>query len=349
MIKLAIIGTGGMANAHVQHFKKIRGVKLVAACDIDANRVRDFAGKYGIPETYTSVKELLAKSGCDAVTVVTPDAYHAEVSLAAIKAGKHILCEKPLATNVEDARKMARAAKRKGVINMVNFSYRNSSALQKAAELVAKGKLGEIRHVEAHYYQSWLSSRVWGEWSTSPAWLWRLSSKHGSLGVLGDVGVHIFDMATFPVGGVESIQCTLRTFPKAKGDQIGEYVLDANDSAVMTVSFKNGALGSVTTTRYATGHKNSLYLSVHGTEGALRVDLDASYTRLETCLGNDRHSAAWTAMECKPTPTNYQRFIRSVQSGKQDQPDFARGAEVQNLLDAACTSNDKGSVIQKIE
>jgi len=345
MIKIALIGTGGMAHAHANHFKQIRGVRLHAACDVDEKRVADFADKFGIAERYTSVKQLLAKSGCDAVANVTPDAFHAEISLAAIRAGKHVLCEKPLATNAEDALKMARAAKRKGVINMVNFSYRNSSALQAAAELAAKGKLGEIRHVQAHYYQSWLSSRVWGDWRTTPAWLWRLSSAHGSKGVLGDVGVHILDMAGFPAGRIDSVHCVLRTFAKAEGHRIGDYVLDANDSAVMTVTYANGALGSVSATRYATGHKNSLFLSVHGTEGALRIDLDASYTRLETCLGEDRHQATWTARECKATPNIYQRFIRSIQKGVNDQPDFARGAEIQQVLDACYVSDSKDKTV----
>jgi predicted dehydrogenase len=341
MIKLALVGTGGMAHAHANAFQKIRGVKLVAACDVDETRVKEFAAKFGIPKTYTSLDALLAESGVDAVANVTPDAHHAPVSLKVIAAGKHILCEKPLATNYDDARKMAAAAKRKGVIHMVNFSYRNSSALQKAAELVQKGALGEIRHVEAHYLQSWLSSSVWGEWSTTPAWLWRLSTAHGSKGVLGDIGVHILDMASFPVGPMSSLRCKLKTFPKAKGNRIGDYTLDANDSALIHVEFANGALGSITTTRYGTGHQNSLQLSVHGTEGALRIDLDKSYTQLETCIGKDRHSAAWKTLECKATPNMYERFVKSIRSGVNDQPDFHRGAEIQKALDACVLSDDE--------
>ena len=109
-----------------------------------------------------------------------------------------------------------------------------------------------VRHVEAHYLQGWLTSQYWGDWRSSPHWLWRLSTRHGSLGVLGDLGVHIVDFATFPVGRIKTINCTLKTLHKAAGDRIGEYVLDANDTAVITAEFANGAVGAITTTRWAT-------------------------------------------------------------------------------------------------
>ncbi len=339
MIKLGIIGTGGMANAHAMNFSKIRGVRITAACDVDGARAKAYAEKHGVPQVFTDVDDLLRNGDVDAIANVTPDSFHAPISLKVIAAGKHILCEKPLATNYPDAKKMAAAAKKKNVINLVNFSYRNSSALIRAAEMVQSGALGEIRHVDAHYYQSWLSSKVWGEWSTTPAWLWRLSTAHGSKGVLGDIGVHILDMATLPVGPMKSIHCKLKTFPKAKGNRIGEYVLDANDSAAMTVEFKNGALGQVSCTRFATGHQNSLVLQIFGTEGGLRIDLDQSYTEFAICKGKDRHSATWKTVKCKKTPSMYQRFANSILSGVNDAADFARGAEIQKALDACYVSD----------
>ncbi|MCC5844180.1 MAG: Gfo/Idh/MocA family oxidoreductase [Verrucomicrobia bacterium] len=346
MIKLALIGTGGMANAHARSFNDIRGVKLVAACDVDAKRVAEFAKTYSIPKTYTSVEALLAESDCDAVSVVTPDTWHAPISLQAMKAGKHVLCEKPLATNYPDAKKMADAARRRGVINMVNFSYRNASALQAAADLVASGKLGEVRHVSASYLQSWLTCNAWGEWTTSPTWLWRLSSEHGSKGVLGDIGVHILDFASYPVGKMKSVNCKLHTFKKARGNKIGPYKLDANDSALIRVEFANGAMASVETTRFATGHINRLFLSIHGTLGALRMDLDTSYDEMEVCLGEDRHRQAWKTVKCKKTPSIYQRFVNSIRTGDVDQAGFKRGAEIQKALDACFVSDAEDRTIQ---
>jgi predicted dehydrogenase len=345
MIKLAVVGTGGMAHMHAERFKGIKGVKLVAACDIVPGRAVEFAEKFGIPQVFTDVDELLAQVEIDAVTVVTVDAAHAPVSLKAIAKGKHVLCEKPLATNYAEAKTMADAAQKAGVINMINFSYRDSAAIQKAHQLVQKGALGRIMHIEASYLQSWLSSTIWGDWHTDPAKLWRLSTQHGSGGVLGDVGVHILDFATFGAGDVESLNCRLRAFHKADGDKIGEYPLDANDSAVISVEMKEGALGTVTATRWATGQVNSLRLRIYGDEGAIIVDLDQSWDNLQICQGKDIDKATWQTLTCPKTPTNFQRFIKSIRSGENDQPDFARGAQVQKMLDACFQSDTTGSKV----
>ncbi len=346
MIKVAIVGTGGMANGHANSFKAIRGCKLVACCDIIPKSSKAFAEKHGIPHAFSDLDEMLRSVEIDAVSVVTPDGAHKPVSLACIKAGKHILCEKPLALNYKDAKRMADAAKKKGVINMVNFSYRNSSAIQKAAKMVQGGQLGRILHFEASYLQSWLTSNAWGEWRTSPQWLWRLSSKHHSKGVLGDVGVHIVDFAGFPLGDFASVNCKLKTFKKAPRDKIGEYPLDANDSAVMTVETKDGAIGTIHTTRWATGHANSLYLRIHGEKGAIFIDLDKSYTELQICRGKDVDKNGWKTLKCGKTPSMYQRFITSIKTGKNDAPDFARGAAVQKVLDKCFESDAKGKTVK---
>jgi len=345
MIRLAIVGTGGMGNGHAATFQAMRGCKVVAACDVDGARVEAFASKHEIPKFYTDVDEMLADEKIDALSNVTPDAWHAPISLKAIAAGKHVLCEKPLATNYADAKKMADAARRKGVINMVNFSYRNSSAIQKAHDLVAQGEIGKIMHFEASYLQSWLTSQAWGDWQTSPAWLWRLSTKHGSLGVLGDIGVHIVDFASFPAGDLKTVNCRLKTFPKAPGNRVGEYVLDANDSAIITAELKSGAIGTIHTSRWATGHANSLRLRLHGDKGAIMVDLDQAYDTLQICRGEDINAARWQTMKCPKTPNNFERFIKSIRSGDNDQPDFARGAAVQKVLDACLESDRAGQTV----
>ena len=346
IVRLAIIGTGGMAQRHAERFKDIPGCRLVAAVDVSRERVEKFAATHGIPAVFDSVDELLAKAEFDAVTIVTPDGFHASQSIQCLKAGKHVLCEKPLALNHADAKKMVAAAKKAGVINMVNLSYRDWPAIQAVASVVQAGAIGEIRHVEANYLQSWLASKIWGDWRTTPAWLWRLSSKHGSRGVLGDVGVHIVDFATFPAGPIKSLYCKLKTFPKAPGNRIGEYVLDANDSAVMTVEFSNGALGTIHTTRWSGGHANRLFLKISGTLGTVEIDSERSTTSYKFCAGQDLDKAQWITVDVKPTPSNYSRFITSIQTGVQDQPDFARGAEVQKVLDACITSDTKGMPVK---
>lgn len=338
MIKLAIIGTGGMANHHVAILNNLPGCKITAACDVDKKRVKEFATKHKIPKTFTSVDELLKKGNFDAVSNVTPDSFHAPISLQAMRAGKHVLCEKPLAVCYSDAAEMARVARETGVINMVNFSYRNQSVIHKAHELVREGALGRIMHVEGSYLQSWLAQDAWGNCFSSPGWLWRLSTAHGSMGVLGDVGVHLLDFASYPVGEIASVHCRLRTFPKAPDDKIGEYVLDANDSAVITAEFVNGALGVFRATRWASGHNNSVSLAIFGDKGALKIDLDRSGKELELCCIEDRKTGPWTTVDCGVTPSMHERFLTSIRTGVNDQPDFERGAAVQKTLDACAQS-----------
>ena len=347
-IRIAILGTGGMANRHAELYKEIPGVQLVAACDIDRTRVEAFAAKHGIPASgvFTDFAKLLRECPCDAVSNVTPDAFHAALSIQALKAGKHVLCEKPLGLNHSETRRMVAAAKKAGTVAMVNFSYREWAALQAIAAHVHAGEIGELRHVEASYLQTWLTSPIWGEWSTSPGWLWRLSSKHGSKGVLGDVGVHIVDFATYPAGPIKKVFAQLKTFPKAPKNRIGDYVLDANDSAVLNVEFANGALGTIHTTRFATGHPNRLALKLHGTEGALSFDSDLGTSTYRACLGKDVATATWREHTAKPTPNNHSRFINAIRTGQTEQPDFARGSEIQRVLDACFESDATGRTVK---
>lgn len=348
MIRLGIIGTGGMANAHAKEFLKIKGVQLVACCDIAPGRATDFGAKYGIEAAYTDYRDMLARERLDAVTNVTIDAAHAETSLACIRKGLHILCEKPLATSLADAKRMAAAAAKAGVINMVNFSYRNSCALQQAAKEIRRGKIGRVMHVESSYLQSWIISQVWGSWRKNPGLAWRLSTRHGSAGVLGDLGCHIYDMTTLLVGDIDTVDCRLRTFKKGvRGERLGQYVLDANDSFAATVTFAGGGLGVVHSTRWATGQVNSLRVRVHGDKGAIDVDLDRSYSEYRLCFGRKAIDAAqWQTVKCPATPNMYQRFIRSIRTGKNDPSDFANGAKVQAYLHYSFASNDRGGVVK---
>lgn len=344
-IRLGIVGTGGMANMHAEAFSNIKNCELAAVCDIDFARAKAFAAKYRIPAVFSDFYQFLANTDLDAVSNVTPDKFHAPISIACLKAGKHVLCEKPLATRHADALKMTVAAQQHKRINMVNFSYRNAAVIQHAAELVKKGSLGRILHVQGTYYQDWLACDAWGDWKTSPSWLWRLSTSHGSKGVLGDVGVHLLDFASFPVGSLHSVNCRLKTFPKVPHDRVGDFVLDANDSAIITVEFEGGAIGALMTTRWATGQRNSIELHLYGEEGALHIDLDRSLTQLHLYKLRRRKPGRLIAVECKPTPTIYQRFIRSIQKGSNDQPDFKRGAEIQKALDACEKSHKTGRAV----
>jgi predicted dehydrogenase len=291
---------------------------------------------------------MLDDGGLDAVSVVTVDAAHASVSLAAIERGLAVLCEKPLATSLADARRMRDAAARKGVVTQVNFSYRNASGAQAAAAWVAAGRVGRVMHVEASYLQSWLAQDSWGDWRTHDALTWRLSTRHGSAGTLGDVGCHIYDLATLLAGDISALACDLKTFDKGvPGSRIGPYVLDANDSFVSAVEFAGGALGTVHATRWATGQHNSLRVRVYGDEGAVMVDLDRAYDRYWVVRGRAAmRKADWKEVRCTPTPSQQERFVKAVRAGKSDVCDFAQGARVQAYLDACLRSSRRHRIVR---
>ncbi len=343
--RLLIVGTGGMAKTHAEHFAAIPGVRLVAGVDTRAEPLAAFAAQHNIARTFGSLDDALAWGDFDAVTNVTPDAAHHATTLPLLAAGKHVLCEKPLATSAVDADQMADAAARAGVVNMVNLTYRNVPALQQAARMVADGALGRIRHFEASYLQSWLTQPAWGDWRTEPQWLWRLSTAHGSKGVLGDVGIHILDFATFIAGqDAAEVSARLATFDKAPGNRIGDYALDANDSATLQLRLTGGALGVVHATRLATGHLNDLRLRLFGDLGGLEVRFENTVSSLSACIGDNRLNATWAAVDCPDVPTVYQRFIAAIRGESAPDPSFSRGARLQHLLDRAEESARQGGV-----
>ncbi len=335
-MRLLILGTGGMAGQHAKHFAAIEGVKVVAGVDVDPNKLEKFNATHNIPNGFASLDAAIAWGEFDAVANVTPDSIHHPTTIAALKAGKHVFCEKPLATDYAKAMEMTETAEKAGLVNMVNLSYRNVAELQKAREIVTSGQIGAVKHVEASYLQSWLVSKAWGDWRTESQWLWRLSKKHGSNGTLGDIGIHILDFASYGSGHeIDHVFCRLKTFEKAEGNRIGEYELDANDSFTMAVDFDNGALGVVHATRWATGHFNELRLRVYGEKGGVEVQHRHNGSQLRVCLGEDAETGTWKDMEVAPVPTNYQRFVEAVRTGTNLEPSFRHAAKLQKILDLA--------------
>ena len=333
-MRLLILGAGSMASSHAKFFKAIPGVTLAGAVDVVPASLAAFSDKHGIANRFASLAEAIAWNEFDAAANVTPDSVHYQSTLDLIAAGKHVFCEKPLATGHAKALEMTEAAEKAGLVAMVNLTYRNVAPLQAARKLVLSGAVGAVRHVEASYLQSWLVSKAWGDWRTDPRWLWRLSKKHGSNGTLGDIGVHILDFAAFGAAqDVAKVYCRLQTFPKAPGDRIGDYDLDANDSFAMTVEFGNGALGVIHATRFAPGHLNELRLRVYGAKGGLEVVHNPEGSLLRTCLGADVETATWSDVAVEPVPTNYESFAAAVAAGVTREPSFRHAAELQKVLD----------------
>lgn len=345
--RLIILGTGGIAARHAEKFGEIDSIEIVAAVDTNAERAREFADTYGIARSFGSLDEAIAWDGFDAAVNSTPDAVHKETTLELLAAKKHVFCEKPLAPTYGDAMVMTEAAEAAGVVNMVNLTYRNAHAIQRARQMVEAGEIGSVRHVDANYLQSWLTGKHWGDWRTEERWLWRLSGSHGSKGVLGDIGIHLLDFVTFGSGlEIAALQARMKTFDKAEGGAIGAYRFDVNDSVAMTVELANGAIGVVHMSRYATGNLNDLHLTIYGDRGALRIWANQFDSTLDVCLAENIDTATWVRTACEPSPRNERRFADALRAGVNGDPSFRRAAEVQKTLDLCFVSDAEKRMLE---
>lgn len=333
-MRLLVVGTGKMAGLQVQRgWGHIDGVELVGAVDVLPAAVAAFAAEYHVPRTFSSVDEAIAWGEFDAATVVAPDALHHPITMKLIAAGKPVFCEKPLATNHALALEMTDAAERAGLVAMVNLTYRNVAELHEARRLIAAGTIGQVKHIEASYLQHWVALR---DFNDPGPWLWRLSTAHGSNGTLGDIGIHILDFATYAAGlDIVALSCRLQTFNKVPGDRIGDYVLDANDSFIISAEFSNGAIGVIHSSRWASGHANDQKLRIYGDKGAIELSHGHWGTQLKLCSGADVATGTWREVTAEPVPTNYQRFAEAVRTGVQTEPSFRHAAGLQKLLDLA--------------
>ena len=292
-----------------------------------------------------------------------PNSIHAEPSIAALEAGTHVFCEKPLAHSLADAERMAEAARNSDAAAGVAFNYRFVPAIRYAKRLIDDGALGDIRHVRAKYLQDWLVD------STAP-WSWRNSAEIAGSGALGDLGAHSLDLAQFLVGDpITRVSGHLRTFVDER--PVANDTDDAADGGTETrpvtvddaytaqVEFEGGAMGVFEASRYASGHKNSNVIEINGSEGAIRFDLER-LNELDVYTGDSRgfetvlvtnpddpyadrwwppgHTLGW---EHTLVHENYE-FLSAVGSGASHSPDFQAGLAVQRLLDAIERSDDRG-------
>lgn len=340
-MRLLMLGTGRMAHNHMRGYQGVDGVEIVGAVDTSPDGLAAFADEWGIEKRFATLDAALAWDEFDAVDNITPDSIHHPTTMKALAAGKHVFCEKPLATNHALALEMVAAAEAAGLVNMVNLTYRNVAELHKARELIASGAIGAVKHIEASYLQHWVALR---DFNDPGPWLWRLSTSHGSNGTVGDIGIHILDFTCFATGlDVSSMHCRLQTFGKVEGDRIGEYVLDANDSFVISAEFSNGAIGTIHSSRWASGHSNDQRLRVYGEKGGLELSHGHWGTLLRVSIGEDVASGTWRGIKAEPVKTNYRRFVEAVNSGVTTEPSFRHAAKLQRLLDLALIAGqDRG-------
>lgn len=284
-IRIGMVGYKFMGKAHSHAYRdapmffKMKAIPVMKAiCGRTKVDVAKIAKTYGWQSYETSWEKLVTRDDIDLVDISTPVNLHKDIAIAATKAGKHILCEKPMAINLDEAKEMLEAVKKAKVKHMVGFNYRRVPAIALAKRLIDEGALGKICHFRAIYLQDWIIDPDF-------PLVWRLRKEMAGSGALGDLGAHIIDLARFLVGEFEKVVCLTETFIKERpeptyvtdltveaGKKMGKVTVD--DAAIAIAKFKNGALGTFEVTRFAPGRKNCERIEINGSKGSLFFDLE---------------------------------------------------------------------------
>ncbi len=376
---IGLIGYAFMGRAHSHAWRNAHSffdLPLVPRLRALAGRNRDaatlVAEKFGWAHVETDWRALVAREDVDLVDVCTPGDTHAEIAIAALEAGKHVLCEKPLANTVAEAEAMADAAEEaraRGVRSMVGFTYRRVPAIKLARTLVADGSIGAVRHVRAQYLQDWLID------PQTPL-SWRLDKQRAGSGALGDIGAHIIDLTQYITGErITGVSAILETFVKERpvaasfaglagtaGEGVGPVTVD--DAALFLGRFSGGALATFEATRFATGRKNAIRIEINGTDGSLAFDFEdmnvlhllrnsdgpetAGFRRILVTEPEHPYIAAWWP---PGHVLGYEHgfthqavdLVNAISAGDDPEPSFADGLNVQRVLAAVEESAAKDS------
>jgi predicted dehydrogenase len=366
---IGMVGYAFMGRAHSQAWRTVDHFfelplrpRLAAICGRDPEAVERAAGRLGWPAWETDWKRLVARDDVDLVDVCTPGSSHAEISIAALQAGKHVLCEKPLANTVAEARAMAAAAEEaaaQGVRAMVGFNFRRLPAVALGRQLIAAGRLGTIRHVRASYLASHMVD-------PETPMAWRLRFEEAGSGALGDLGAHAVDLAQYLAGDrIAGVSALTETFVEERprpGGGRGRVTVD--DAAAFIARLRGGAVAVFEATRFATGHKEGLRVEVNGDLGSVIWELDhlndlhyfdgtlepglRGFRRIRATEPEHPYAGAWWpdghVIGYEHTFTNEVRdLLEAIAAGRDPVPSFADGLAVQEVLDAVLRSAAAGS------
>ncbi|MET7950764.1 Gfo/Idh/MocA family oxidoreductase [Micromonospora sp. NPDC005324] len=387
-LRVGMVGYAFMGAAHSQAWRTVNRVfdlparaRMALICGRDTAKVADAADTLGWDAYTTDWRDLINRDDIDVVDICTPGDSHAEIALAALAAGKHVLCEKPLANSVEEARAMtaaADAARASGVRSMCGFNYRRVPAVTMMRQLVADGRLGVIRHVRATYLQDWI---------VDPQFplVWRLQKDRAGSGALGDIGAHIIDLTQFVTGQrISGVSAVTETFVKERplpaessglaasvdGHTAPTGTVTVDDAAVFVARLDGGALATYEASRFATGRKNALRVEINGSLGSVVFDLERlnelefydatrpaveqGFTRILVTEGEHPYMSAWWPpghiIGYEHSFTHEMRdFIEAVATGVDPTPSFADALQVQLVLDAVARSAELGSSWAEVE
>jgi predicted dehydrogenase len=276
-IGVGMLGYAFMGKAHTNAFKKIPYMmypppaipKLVAIIGRNEGAVKEAALRYGYDTYYTDWHRVLNDDRIQLFDNGGSNDIHAEPCILAAQAGKHILCEKPLARTAKEAASMLEAVTKAGIKHMTAFNYRFVPAIRQIKNIIESGSLGEIYHFRAVYLQEWIADPDF-------PMVWRLDKNTAGSGALGDLGSHIIDLARFLVGEPRRVSAMTKTFiksrPTGEGSEFGEVTVD--DAFGALVEFENGAIGSLEASRFCPGRKNFNSFEINGSKGSIQFDLE---------------------------------------------------------------------------
>lgn len=341
MFKVGVIGCGKIAQVrHIPEYAENRQVELAAYYDLNIDRARKIAQKYG-GKVYSSVAELLADPTIDAVSVCTANTSHAEISIAALKAGKHVLCEKPMATTLEDCEAMVKTAKETGKFLMVGQNQRLARAHVKAKELIQEGLIGEIVSFRTTFGHGGPET-----WSIDPGKnVWFFDKNKAALGVMADLGIHKTDLIHF-ITGQTVVETTARLVTLDKHDASGN-LISVDDNAFCIYRLSGGAMGTMTAswTHYGAEDNSTVF---YGTKGIMRIYDDPEFSIKVTTREGDKILYQTDRIQTNDNQTKSGIIDAFVQSLVEDREPEISGAEVlktMRVIFASIESSNKGCTV----
>ncbi len=365
-LRIGLVGTGFMGRTHTNGYKRVADFfpdlqykpVLKAVCARREDKVKAFAEQWGYESYETDYKKLIARDDIDAIDICTPNDSHAEIAIAAAAAGKMILCEKPLARNVEEAQRMVDAIEKAGVPNTVWYNYRRLPAVTLAKQIVDSGKLGKIFHYRANFLQDWTISADLPQGGDG---LWRMDIDAAGSGVTGDLLAHCIDTAIWINGSITDVSAVTETFVKERMHQVTGKVqkVGIDDACLFHCHFENGSLGLFESTRYARGHKALYTFEINGENASIRWNLH-DLNRLEYFdYADDSIVRGWRSILVTDGDQPYMKrwwvpglnigyehsfvhqvadFLESLEKGVPCQPDFRNALETQKVCEAVIES-----------
>jgi len=369
-LNVGMIGYGFMGRTHSNAYRKVRNFfdvpyepVLKIICGLEEKEAKAFADRWGYQSHTTDWRKVIDDKKIDIVDICVPNNYHAEIAIAAAKAGKMIICEKPLARTGAEAEPMVQAVEKAGVANLVSFNYRRVPAVTLAKQLIDEGRLGRIFHYRANFLQDWTISAKLPQGGMGT---WRLDVKAAGSGVTGDLLAHCIDTAMWQNGPIASVCAMTETFVKERmhTDTGKVEPVGIDDACTFFCRFKNGSLGNFESTRYARGHKALYTFEINGEHASIGWDLHDLHRLSYFDHRDDSIVRGWRSIHVTDGDQPYMGhwwvpglqigyehtfvhqvadFLENVAKGKPTSPSFREALATQYVCDAVLASAKKGT------